>query len=96
LIPETEDHQERKTTVKFKVMTAIFALALVVGVAGSAGASKASAATGPAYCGAINMVHDAAMGKGFVGSGQANDPMVHDLNGNGNAGMTIAVGNSCP
>ena len=80
--------------MKFKVMTAIFALVLVAGVAGSAGASKASAAPGPAFCGAINMVHDAAMGKGFVGSGQANDPMAHDA-AQGNVGMDIATDN-CP
>ncbi len=77
--------------MKFKVMTAIFALALVAGFAGSAGASKASAAPGNGFVGACNMLADATMGT---------IPMVHDLNGNGNAGMDIAVtvsgGLPCP
>jgi hypothetical protein len=69
--------------VKFKGMTALFALVLVTGVAGSAGASKASAAPGPAYCGALNMLHDPTM------------LTVPQASAQGIAGMYHAVAVSC-
>jgi hypothetical protein len=55
-------------------------------VLGLTSAISAAAATGPAYCGALNMLHDPTM---------MTVPMVHDAP-QGNAGMFHAVAVSCP
>jgi hypothetical protein len=55
-------------------------------VLGLNSAISAAAATGPAYCGALNMLHDPTMWT---------VPMRHDAP-QGNAGMFNAVAVSCP
>ena len=70
-------------------MKRVLALASTLVLLGLTGTISAEAATtaapGPAFCGALNMVHDATM---FT------IPMTHDA-AQGNAGMFIAVGKSC-
>ena len=67
-------------------LSLVFVLAVAVALPLVVGAGTASAANGPAYCGALNMLHDATM---FT------IPMARD-NANGNTGMFTAVANSCP
>jgi hypothetical protein len=69
-----------------KRLMALAGTAIALGLV--AGAGTASAANGPAQCGALNMLNSAAM------NDQVNGPMAKD-NPNGNAGMFIAVGRSC-
>jgi hypothetical protein len=70
-------------------MKRVLALASALVVLGLTGTISAEAATtaapGPAFCGALNMVHDGTM---------LTIPMTHDA-AQGNAGMSIAVGVSC-
>jgi len=64
----------------------VLALASASILLGLTGTISAQAATGPAYCGALNMLHDPTM---------ATVPMTHDA-AQGNAGMFNAVAVSCP
>jgi hypothetical protein len=77
------------TNVKEDKMKRLLALASALVVLGLTGTVSAEAATtaapGPAFCGALNMLHDATM---FT------IPMAMDA-AQGNAGMFIAVGKSC-
>ncbi len=70
--------------LRISIVVSLFAL-LSVFVGGAA-------ASGPAYCGALNMVHDATMLTiPMVRNNPAGDPNL----GNGNAGMGNAVAVSC-
>ncbi len=64
----------------------VLALASALILLGLTGTISAQAATGPAHCGALNMLHDPTM---------ATVPMTHDA-AQGNAGMFNAVAVSCP
>ena len=70
-------------------MKRVLALASALVLLGLTGTISAQAATtaapGPAFCGALNMLHDDTMLSG---------PMTHDA-AQGNAGMFIAVRASC-
>jgi hypothetical protein len=70
-------------------MKRVLALASALVLLGLTGTISVEAATtaapGPAFCGALNMVHDGTM---------LTIPMTHDA-AQGNAGMFIAVGKSC-
>jgi hypothetical protein len=71
--------------LRISIVVSLFAL-LSISVGGAA------AASGPAYCGALNMVHDATMLTiPMVRNNPAGDPNL----GNGNAGMGTAVAVSC-
>jgi hypothetical protein len=64
-----------------------------------AGATSGSAANGPAYCGAMNMVASwpgagPGQGVGVQPGGGMENAMKQD-NPNGNEGMALAVANSC-
>jgi hypothetical protein len=66
-----------------KRVLALAAALVVLGLTGTISAEAATtAAPGPAFCGALNMVHDDTM---------LTVPMVRDLGGQGNAGMDTAV-----
>jgi hypothetical protein len=64
----------------------LFALVLAAAILAPHPAYASGPCTVPGTGGAWNMTHDATM---------LTIPMVHDLGGQGNAGMTTAVVNSC-
>jgi hypothetical protein len=69
-----------------KRVLALASALVVLGLNGTISAEAATtAATGPAFCGALNMLHDATM---------ATIPMTHDAP-QGNIGMSTAVAASC-
>jgi hypothetical protein len=71
---------------KMKRVLALVSTLVLLGLTGTISAEAATtAAPGPAFCGALNMLHDATM---FT------IPMAKDAP-QGNAGMFIAVGKSC-
>lgn len=68
-----------------------------------AGATSGSAASGPAYCGALNMLSSwPGLGPGQGGGVQPDGGMQNAMtrntsqNTNGNDGMALAVARSCP
>ena len=67
-------------------LSVVFILVATVVLALAVGAGTAPAANGPAYCGALNMLHDSTM---------LTIPMARN-NPNGNTGMFTAVDRSCP
>ena len=69
-----------------KRVLALASALVLLGLTGTISAEAATtAATGPAFCGALNMLHDATMGT---------IPMTHDAP-QGNIGMFNAVAVSC-
>jgi hypothetical protein len=69
-----------------KRVLALASALVLLGLTGTISAQAApTAAPGPAFCGALNMLHDATMPPGTGGA------MDHDA-AQGSAGMAIAVG----